>query len=66
MMMAFSNWPIYRLYELAPRVWPHFTANSDLELAGLSMKFVGELPLWATVFVVFIRGARAEGELVNA
>jgi cytochrome c oxidase assembly factor CtaG len=66
MMMVFSNWPIYSLYELAPRVWPHFTANDDLKLAGLSMKIIGEIPLWATAFAVFLRGASAEGELVNA
>ena len=65
MMMVFSDWPLYGLYELAPRVWPHFTANDDLKLAGLSMKIIGELPLWATAFIVFIRGTSADGELVD-
>ena len=43
MMMVFSDWPLYRLYELAPRVSAHFTANQDIQLAGLTMKLVGDL-----------------------
>lgn len=53
MMMVFSDWPMYRLYELAPRVWPHFSANQDIQLAGLSMKLLGDLPLWIATAVVF-------------
>jgi cytochrome c oxidase assembly factor CtaG len=66
MMMVFSDWPIYRLYELAPRVWPHFSANQDLKLAGLSMKLIGDVPLWITAMVIFFRGTNAQGELVNS
>ena len=66
MMMVFSDWPIYQLYELAPRVSVHFTANQDLKLAGLSMKVFGDFPLWITAMVVFFRGSSAEGEMVNA
>jgi len=66
MMMVFSDWPIYQLYELAPRVWVHFTANQDLKLAGLTMKLVGDIPLWITAMVVFFRGTSAQGEMVNA
>jgi hypothetical protein len=65
-MMVFSDWPIYQLYELAPRVWVHFTANQDLKLAGLSMKLIGDVPLWLTAMVVFFRGTTAQGEMVNA
>ena len=65
MMMVFSDWPIYRLYELAPRVWVHFTANQDLKLAGLSMKMFGDLPLWGTAIAVFFRGTTMRGETVN-
>ena len=66
MMMVFSDWPIYQLYELAPRVWVHFTANEDLKLAGLGMKAFGDLPLWATAIAVFFRGNTMRGELVDA
>jgi len=66
MMMAFSDWPLYRLYELAPRVSVHFTANEDLKLAGLTMKLIGDIPLWIAAIVVFFRGTAAQGELVDA
>lgn len=66
MMMVFSDWPIYQLYELAPRVATHFTANEDLKLAGLTMKLVGDIPLWIAAAVVFFNGTTTEGELVNA
>jgi cytochrome c oxidase assembly factor CtaG len=65
MMMVFSDWPIYQLYELAPRVWVHFTANQDLKLAGLGMKMFGDLPLWGTAIAVFFRGNTMRGELVD-
>ena len=66
MLIAFSDWPIYRLYELAPRVSVHFTANDDLKLAGLSMKLIGDVPLWIAAMVVFFRGVTAQGEMVDA
>jgi cytochrome c oxidase assembly factor CtaG len=66
MMMAFSDWPLYRLYELAPRVSVHFTANEDLKLAGLTMKLIGDIPLWIAAIVVFFRGTAAQGEMVDA
>jgi putative membrane protein len=53
MMMVFSDWPLYRLYELAPRVSTHFSANQDIQLAGLSMKVFGDIPLWIAALVVF-------------
>ena len=65
MMMVFSDWPLFRLYELAPRVWPHFTANDDIKLAGLSMKLIGDIPLWITARLVFRRAEREHG-LANA
>ena len=66
MMMVFSDWPIYKLYELAPRVFAHFTANEDLKLAGLTMKVIGDIPIWIAAITVFFRGVAAKGELVNA
>ncbi len=56
MMMVFSDWPLYELYELAPRVITHFSANEDIQLAGLSMKLFGDIPLWIATAVVFFRG----------
>ncbi len=56
MMMVFSDWPMYELYELAPRVITHFSANEDIQLAGLSMKLFGDIPLWVATAVIFFRG----------
>lgn len=53
MMMVFSDWPLYRLYELAPRVSNRFSANDDIKLAGLTMKLFGDIPLWIAAAVVF-------------
>ncbi|MES2123626.1 MAG: cytochrome c oxidase assembly protein [Gemmatimonadota bacterium] len=64
MMMVFSDWPLYRLYELAPRVSAHFTANQDIQLAGLTMKLLGDLPIWVATAVIFYRGtAQRRGEI---
>lgn len=61
MMMVFSTWPLYEIYELAPRVWISFSANEDIQLAGLVMKVIGDIPLWiATAVVFFVESARAE------
>lgn len=56
MMMVFADWPLYELYELAPRVSAHFSANEDLQLAGLVMKLFGDIPLWIATAVVFFKG----------
>lgn len=56
MMMVFSDWPLYALYELAPRVDVRFSANEDIMLAGLTMKLLGDIPLWIALAVVFFRG----------
>src|SRR5690606_33849183 len=53
MMMVFGDWPMYELYELAPRVDVRFSANEDIQLAGLVMKLFGDLPLWIATAVVF-------------
>lgn len=65
MMMVFSDWPLYQLYELAPRVWVHFSANTDIKLAGLTMKLVGDVPLWGAAIAVFFRGVNMQGEAIN-
>lgn len=66
MMMVFSDWPMYELYELAPRVIPHFTANEDVKLAGLMMKLFGDIPLWIAMGVIFLRGTAVKRDTVNA
>jgi putative membrane protein len=60
MMMVFSDWPLYRLYELAPRVSTRFSANQDIQLAGLSMKLFGDIPLWIAAAVIFFRRNEAD------
>ncbi|MBK9548707.1 MAG: cytochrome c oxidase assembly protein [Gemmatimonadetes bacterium] len=65
MMMVFSDWPMYALYELAPRVDVRFSANDDIMLAGLTMKLLGDIPLWIALAVVFFRGT-AERDTVDA
>ena len=59
-MMVFSDWPLYRLYELAPRVSTRFSANQDIQLAGLSMKIFGDIPLWIAAAVVFFTRNEAD------
>ena len=61
MMMVFSEWPLYEIYELAPRVWVTFSANEDIQLAGLVMKVIGDIPLWVAAAIVFFgESGRAE------
>jgi putative membrane protein len=59
MMMVFGTWPMYELYELAPRVWVTFSANEDIQLAGLMMKLFGDLPLWFAAAYVFFSESKA-------
>ena len=65
MMMVFSDWPMYALCELAPRVDVRFSDNDDIMLAGLTMKLLGDIPLWIALAVVFFRGT-AERDTVDA
>lgn len=60
MMMVFTKWPMYELYELAPRVWVSFSANEDIQLAGLVMKLFGDLPLWIATATIFFRESKEE------
>jgi putative membrane protein len=57
--LTFSAYPLYRTYELAPRVID-LSAGDDQQLAGFLMK-VGSLPvIWAIILGVFIAWARRE------
>lgn len=58
--LTFADFPLYRLYELAPRVGS-LTALGDQQLAGALMK-VGNIPLiWPVIVTMMWRWARAEG-----
>lgn len=55
--MTWSEFPIYRAYELAPRVWLGFDAQSDQELAAAIFQVAGGLVIWAQIVVRFVRMA---------
>lgn len=59
--LTFASFPLYRTYELAPRVFDGLSAESDQQLAGAIMK-VGNLPIvWPVIFVMFARWALVDG-----
>lgn len=60
MLLVFATYPAYGLYELAPRVFDILNAGNDQQLAGLLMKVIGDIPLWAGFGVVFFRWQRHE------
>jgi putative membrane protein len=58
--LTFSSYPLYSIYELAPRVFDGLSALDDQQLAGAVMK-VGSLPVvWPVIFVLFLQWANAE------
>ena len=58
-MLTFSELPIYKLYELAPRVGS-IQAHSDQQLAGLLMKAVADPIMWVSMAVIFFRWSAME------
>jgi putative membrane protein len=58
--LTFSRFPLYRLYELAPRVVPSLDAVVDQQIAGLALKIVGGIILWSVMTVMFFRWAARE------
>ncbi|HTO73072.1 MAG TPA: cytochrome c oxidase assembly protein, partial [Gemmatimonadales bacterium] len=60
MMLVFADYPLYGLYELSPRVFDILNAHNDQQLAGLLMKVIGDIPLWAGFGAVFFRWQRHE------
>lgn len=52
--LTFADYPIYSLYELAPPVG-NISSTVDQQLAGLTMKIVGGLIIFATASVLFFR-----------
>ncbi|MFN0181800.1 MAG: cytochrome c oxidase assembly protein [Gemmatimonadales bacterium] len=58
--LVFGTFPLYRLYELAPRVSAVLTPAYDHQIAGLLMKIVGDPIVWIGIAVIFFRWANAE------
>jgi len=59
--LTFAKYPLYALYELAPRVpGLELPAQTDQQLSGLIMKVVGDPILWLAMAIVFFRWARRE------
>ncbi|CAN5882072.1 hypothetical protein BH23ACT10_BH23ACT10_23630 [soil metagenome] len=58
--LTFSRFPLYRLYELAPRVVPSLDAVVDQQIAGLGLKIGGGIILWSVMTVLFFRWAAGE------
>ncbi|HEX6254771.1 MAG TPA: cytochrome c oxidase assembly protein [Euzebyales bacterium] len=58
--LTFSRFPLYRLYELAPRVFDPIDAVLDQQIAGLSLKVGGGILLWTAMTVLFFRWAAQE------
>ncbi len=59
--MTFAKYPLYAVYELAPRVpGMAVAAQADQQLSGLIMKVIGDPILWLAMAIVFFRWARSE------
>jgi putative membrane protein len=56
--MVFADYPLYGLYELAPRVG--LAAGTDQQAAGLIMKAGADPLIWLAMAIVFFRWQRAE------
>jgi cytochrome c oxidase assembly factor CtaG len=52
--LTFNSRPLYKIYTTFPRLWG-ISALSDQQVAGLIMKIVGGMYLWACIGVVFFR-----------
>jgi putative membrane protein len=52
--LTFAHRPIYTFYETVPRLWG-LSVVTDQMVAGLIMKIVGGLLLWAIIAVMFFR-----------
>jgi cytochrome c oxidase assembly factor CtaG len=59
--LTFAEYPVYRLYELAPRVG-EIAARSDQQLAGLLMKAIADPIMWLSMGILFFRWSARERE----
>lgn len=58
--LTFADYPVYRVFEMAPRVHG-FPAAQDQQLAGLTMKLVADPFVWVAMGIIFFRWSREEG-----
>lgn len=63
--MAFAEYPIYGLYELAPRV-SGISAGADQKTAGVIMKGASDPLLWIAMALAFFRWQRLEAAAERA
>ena len=54
MMMVYADYPLYALYENAPRI-AGFAAKDDQQLGGLLMKLAADPIIWVAMAVIFFR-----------
>ena len=59
--LLISAEPIYRTYELAPRVITQWSAVEDQQFAGVIMKLGATPIVWATMLALFIRWTNESG-----
>lgn len=59
--LVFADYPLYRVFELAPRVYG-WSAGQDQQLAGLSMKLIADPFVWVAMGVIFFRWYREESK----
>ncbi len=57
--LTFGSVPLYEAYAEFPRLWG-ISALADQQIAGLAMKILGGLILWAVIAVLFFKWAREE------
>ena len=58
--LTFAETPLYAAYAKAPHIFPGFDPITDQRVAGLLMKVVGGLYLWAVIAVLFFRWSSRE------
>jgi putative membrane protein len=63
-MITFAEFPMYGIYELAPRI-ADFPALDDQRLAGLLMKIGGGAITWTAISILFYRWHRDENRLIE-
>ncbi len=60
--LTFADYPLYGVFELAPPIGG-ITTRTDQQIAGLSMKLVGDVVLFLAMSVLFFRWHREEEKL---
>jgi putative membrane protein len=63
--LTFASYPVYSLYELAPRVGD-ISARSDQQMAGLLMKAIADPIMWLSMAILFFRWSASERQAEDA